>query len=161
MVFGRRRKINRRQSRPAPPDQWTWSEEEAHPAIITRALFDEAQVIAAAHRTASDDLDSAQPAARHDYALRSRVRCRLCQRRMCGITRTSSRYYTGDQDALHTYYLCTHDPANPRHAALRPDHPRTVSVREDVLLGEIRKFFAQRIFGPERHALLTEQLPRE
>jgi hypothetical protein len=57
MVFGRRRKINRRQSRPAPPDQWTWSEEQSHPAIITRAMFDEAQAIAETHRTASDALD--------------------------------------------------------------------------------------------------------
>jgi hypothetical protein len=159
MVFGRRRKTSRRQYRPVPPEEWTWSEQPAHPAIVTRAMFDEAQVIGEAHRTASDALDSAQPAARHNYALRSRVRCRLCQRRMCGITRTSSRYYTGDPDALHTYYLCTHDPANPRHAALRPDHPRTVSVREDALLDVIRQFFADRIFGPERRALLAAQLP--
>ena len=78
---------------------------------------------------------------------------------MCGSTRSSSRYYSGGPDAWHTYYECTHDPANPRHAALRPDHPRTVSVREDVLLGEIREFFAQRVFGPERRALLSAQLP--
>jgi hypothetical protein len=110
-------------------------------------------------RQGSPQVPPHPPAARHDYALRSRVRCRLCQRRMCGITRTSSRYYTGDADALHTYYLCTHNPANPRHAALRPDHPRTVSVRENDLLEVVRQFFAERVFGPERHALLREQLP--
>src|ERR1039457_2745298 len=144
---------------PHPPDQWTWSPEPSHPAIITRAMFDEAQVIGDAHRTASDTPASAQPRARRNYPLRSRVRCRLCQRRMCGSTRSSSRYYSGGPDAWHTYYECTHDPANPRHAALRPDHPRTVSVREDVLIGEILQFLAQRVFGPERRAQLTEQLP--
>ena len=159
MVFGRRRKTTGRRSQPAPPDQWTWSPEPSHPAIITRAMFDAAQVIGAAHRTASDTLDSAQPRARRNYALRSRVRCRLCQRRMCGSTRSSSRYYSSGEDAWHTYYECTHDPANPRHAALRPDHPRTVSVREDVLIGEIIQFLAQRVFGPERRALLAAQLP--
>ena len=159
MVFGRRRKTTGRRSQPAPPDQWTWSPEPSHPAIITRAMFDAAQVIGAAHRTASDTPASAQPRARRNYALRSRVRCRLCQRRMCGSTRSSSRYYSGGPDAWHTYYECTHDPANPRHAALRPDHPRTVSVREDVLIGEILRFLAQRVFGPERRALLAAQLP--
>src|ERR1035438_4088504 len=159
MVFGRRRKPTGRRSQPAPPDQWTWSPEPAHPAIITRAMFDAAQVIGAAHRTASDTLDSAQPRARRNYALRSRVRCRLCQRRMCGSTRSSSRYYSSGEDAWHTYYECTHDPATPRHAALRPDLPRTVSVREDVLIGEILQFLAQRVFGPERRALLAAQLP--
>jgi site-specific DNA recombinase len=159
MVFGRRRKTTGRRSQPAPPDQWTWSPEPSRPAIITRAMFDEAQVIGEAHRTASDTPASAQPRARRNYPLRSRVRCRLCQRRMCGSTRSSSRYYTSGPDAWHTYYECTHDPANPRHTALRPDHPRTVSVREDVLLGEIIQFLAQRVFGPERRALLTEQLP--
>jgi hypothetical protein len=34
-----------------------------------------------------------------------------------------------------------------------------VSVREDVLLACAREFFAARIFGPDRKALLAEQLP--
>jgi site-specific DNA recombinase len=159
MVFGRRRKTTGRRTQPAPPDQWTWSPEPSHPAIITRAMFDAAQVIGQAHRTASDTPASAQPRARRNYPLRSRIRCKLCQRRMCGSTRSSSRYYTSGPDAWHTYYECTHDPAHPRHAAIRPDHPRTVSVREDVLLGEISEFFALRVFGPERCALLAAQLP--
>ncbi len=159
MVFGRRRRITRTQDRPAPPEQWTWSEEQSHPAIITRAMFDAAQAIAEAHRTASDTPGSAQPRARHDYALRSRIRCKLCQRRMCGSTRSSSRYYTSGPDVWHTYYQCTHDPANPRHTALRPDHPRTVSVREDVLISEILQFLALRVFGAERRHLLAAQLP--
>jgi hypothetical protein len=79
---------------------------------------------------------------------------------MCGITRTSSRD-ARIAGALHTYYLCTHDPANPRHAAAAPDHPRTVSVREDTLTEVIRQFFAQRILGPERAALLAVQLPAD
>jgi hypothetical protein len=53
---------------------------------------------------------------------------------------------------------CHHDPANPRHTA-KPGHPRSISVREDHLLEVIRQFFAQRIFGPDRAALLAASLP--
>jgi hypothetical protein len=44
-------------------------------------------------------------------------------------------------------------------AAAHPDHPRTVTVREDTLVGQIRDFFDTRVFGPDRAALLTDQIP--
>ena len=78
---------------------------------------------------------------------------------MHGATRPSTRYYTGGPDVDHVYYLCPHDSRNPRHVAQAPDHPATVSVREDVLLEQARQFFAARIFGPDRATLLAEQLP--
>src|SRR5260370_13649199 len=78
---------------------------------------------------------------------------------MYGITRASSRYYTSGPDVDHVYYLCPHDSHNPRHVAQAPDHPATVSVREDVLTEQVRQFFAARIFGPDRATLLAEQLP--
>jgi len=160
MVFGRRRTTAGR-AHFTPPGEWLWSPEPAHPAIVTRETWDAAQVAGAAHGTARDDTGiSAHPAARRTYVLRSRLRCRICRRRMCGITRTFSRD-ARIAGALHTYYLCTHDPANPRHAAIAPDHPRTVSVREDTLIEVIRQFFAQRIFGPDRAALLAVQIPAD
>ena len=63
------------------------------------------------------------PLARRSYALRSRVRCRICQRRMCGTTRTARRYWAEGPDYAHAYYKCSHDADNPRHAAAHPDHP--------------------------------------
>jgi hypothetical protein len=95
MVYGRRRRIpghSRRPAyRPTRPEQWVWSEQPAHPAVITRPMFDAAQAIAAQHRSAGDDpATSAQPQARRSYPLRSRVRCRICQRRMRGVTRRSA-----------------------------------------------------------------------
>jgi hypothetical protein len=57
------------------------------------------------------------------------------------------------------YYDCPHNPQNPRHQATAPDHPRTVRVREDDLLTVIHQFFATRIFGPDRAAMLAERLP--
>jgi site-specific DNA recombinase len=158
MVFGRRRKTGR-SSVPVSPDRWIWSPEPAHPAIVTRELWDEAQAIGQAHRSASDALASTQPRARRNYPLRSRVRCTLCQRRMCGVTRYTTRDKAADPDARHVYYMCTHDPDQPRHAAAHPDHPRTLSIRQDILLEQIRQLFATRIFGPERRALLAAQIP--
>ncbi len=57
-------------------------------------------------------------------------------------------------------------PATPTPTTYRiparrrlPRHPRTVILREDHLLEVIRQFFAQRIFGPDRAALLAATLP--
>jgi site-specific DNA recombinase len=162
MVFGRRRTTGGGRTRYTPPSEWLWSPEPAHPSIVTRAEWDAAQAAGADHGTARDDDGiSAHPAARRTYILRSRIRCRICRRRMSGITRPSSRYYACGPDASHTYYLCPHDPANARHAAAAPDHPRTVSVREDTLIEVIRQFYAERIFGPERAALLAVQIPAD
>ncbi len=123
-------------------------------------MFDAAQAIGAAHRSAGDDPDaSPQPLARRSYPLRGRVRCRTCQRRMCGTTRTSPRYWAEGPDYANTYYKCSLDLANPKHAAAYPDHPRTVTIREDTLIQLIRDGLAERVFGPDRRALIEQQIP--
>jgi site-specific DNA recombinase len=161
MVYGRRRKTGRSKTRrPVPADQWIWSEQPAHPPIITRAMFDAAQAIAAAHRSAGDDPNaSPQPLARRSYPLRGRVRPDSCQRRMCGTTRTFARYWAEGPDYFNTYYKCSHDVNNPKHAAAHPDHPRTVTIRQDTLVSQIRDFLDTRVFGPDRAALLAQQIP--
>jgi site-specific DNA recombinase len=159
MVFGRQRTLKSGRRVAVPPDQWLWSPEPTHPAIISRATWDAAQAIGAEHSTSRDGTGpNAHPATRRSYILRSRVRCRSCQRRMSGITRTAPRYWDDGPDYGYTYYACTHDPANPRHTA-REGHPRSLSVREDHLLEAIRDFFALRVFGPDRAALLAKDLP--
>jgi hypothetical protein len=160
MVFGRRRTTGGKRGRRVPPDQWIWSPQETHPAIVTRATWDEAQVMGEQHGTSRDDPAlSSHPQARRTYLLRGMVRCRPCRRRMYGTVRPSTRYYTGQADVDHAYYRCPHDPANPAHQAQAPGHPATVSVRQDLLLETARQFFATHIFGPDRAALLREQLP--
>lgn len=129
--------------------------EETHPAIITRATWDTAQAVGADHASSRDDAEpSTHPAARRSYLLRSRCRCRDCKRRMTGRL---GRPYPGHPGYI--YYNCPHNPQNPRHQAAVPDHPRTVRVREDDLLTVIREFFAARIFGPDRAAMLAARLP--
>ena len=84
MVYGRRRKTGRTHV-PVPPDRWIWSPEPAHPAIIIRELWDQAQAIGAEHRSASDALASTQPRARRNYPLRSRIRCNDCRHALSGV----------------------------------------------------------------------------
>ena len=160
MVFGRRRTQGGKRGRRVPPDQWIWSPHETHPAVVSRVTWDAAQVMAEAHGTSRDDPAlNTHPQAHRTYLLRGRVRCRPCRRRMYGITRPSTRYYASAADVDHTYSLCPHDPANPAHQAHAPDYPATVSVREDLLIEHAWQFFAARVFGPDRAALLREQLP--
>jgi len=80
------------------------------------------------------------------------IRCRACQRRMCGRSRTSS---TG---AIYIYYRCPHDPGNLRHIAAHPDHG-PVSVREDHMIDGLTRFLDQYVFGYDRAALLADLLP--
>jgi site-specific DNA recombinase len=155
MVYGRRHCARGKHGYTVPQEQWVWSPEPTHPAIITRQVWDTAQGIGAEHASARDDTEpSTHPAARRSYLLRSRCRCRDCKRRMTGRL---VRPYTGHPGYI--YYDCPHNPLNPRHQAAAPGHPRTVRVREDDLLTVIRQFFATRIFGPDRAAMLAERLP--
>ena len=157
MVYGRRhRSGGGKRGRAMPQQQWIWSPEQAHPAIITREVWDAAQGIGAEHASARDEPATlaSHPAARRSYLLRSRCRCRNCKRRMRG---TLGRPYPGHPG--YVYYACPHNPGNPRHQAQAPDHPRTVKVREDDLLTVIREFFATHVFGPDRAAMLAARLP--
>ena len=151
-VFGRRRR-----GRPVPVDQWHWSPVPAHPAIIDRPTWDAAQAAGAEHGSTRDgDEPNSHPATRRTYLLRSRVRCKLCQRRMCGITRTHrERGPHGD----YTYYICQFDPDNPRHAATVPGHPRTVAARQDLLLQTLRDGLGAYALAPGRAGRLAELLP--
>jgi hypothetical protein len=45
-------------------------------------------------------------------------------------------------------------------AARQPEHPASVLVRGDVLLGGVLEFFARRLFSRQRRALLVQDLPK-
>ena len=127
------------------------------PADHRPATWDAAQAAGAEHGSTRDgDEPNPHPATRRTYVLRSRVRCKLCQRRMCGITRTHrDRGTRGD----YAYYICQFNPGNPRHAAAVPDHPRTVAARQDLLLATLRDGLGSYALAPGRAARLAELLP--
>jgi hypothetical protein len=149
-VFGRTQ-----HGRPVPAEQWHWSPEPTHPAIIDREVWAAAQAVGAEHATSRDDTIP-HPSARRTYILRSRIRCKICQRRMVGVTRThKERGPKGD----YAYYVCTHDRANPRHVAAAPDHPGTVAARQDLVLTALRGGLEAYAFTPGRKDRLKELLP--
>ncbi len=121
------------------PAQWTWSEQPSHPAIVSRAEYEQVQVKAAhnqrSRRTATFETT---PCSTPDYVFRSRIKCAHCDLRMWGSRRGATRYY-----------LC--QPAHQR-GEVPPDHPRTVYVNERALLWGITDFLATGIYGPDRVA---------
>ena len=152
MVYGRIRKRNGRRA-PVPPDQWLWSPEPTHPAIVDRATWDAAQHIGAEHGTSRDGTGlNTHPAAARIYPYRGRIRCRDCRRRMCGLPQARG-------SRLYIYYRCPHNPARPSDASGYPDHPRTVKAAETRLDEIAGRFFAEHVFGPGRAGLLAAQLP--
>jgi site-specific DNA recombinase len=150
MVYGRTRTQAGHKPRPVPPDQWIWTPQPVHPAIIDRAMWEAAQKTGAERGNVTDP--EAPTRYGHRYILRSRIRCRICQRRMCGIWKPDHH------GGIRIYYRCPHDQGNPRHRAAHPDHP-PVSVREDTLMDALTWFFDQYVFGHDRAALLATQLP--
>jgi site-specific DNA recombinase len=157
MVYGRRRTTGGK-TRYVPRDEWIWSPAETHPVIIDRPVWEAAQDAGAAHGSSRDpgsdgEDTSSHPQTRRTYVLRGRIRCRICQRRMSGTTRNPNRATS------QTYYRCPHQPGNTRHTAAAPGHPTTVAVNETHLLAAVNRFFAERIFGPDRAILLATQIP--
>jgi len=150
MVYGRVR--NRNGHRVAvPPDQWLWSPQPVHPALIDRDTWEAAQRIGAEHGTSRDGTGlNTHPAATRTYAYRGHIRCKDCRRRMGG------QAYGRTQTV---YYQCPHNPARPKEAADHPGHPRTVKAPETRLDQITGLFFATHVFGPSRAALLAAQLP--
>jgi len=149
MVWNRRAKGKSTGTRRRPPDQWVWSPEPTHPAIITLEQYAQAAQVAADHEGSRDGAaPNRHPHTTRTYVLRSHLRCAHCGWRLCG--RTVKRL---------VYYRCPAVEADPIGVLRRiPDHPKTLYVREDYLLDGILDFFAQRIFHPDRRQRLDDQL---
>jgi hypothetical protein len=148
-VMGRRRhKGGKRVWTPA--SEWIWTPEPTHEAIVPKEVWDEAQAMGMRHGNSRDPETPARRPGRR-YVLRSRLFCSLCNRRLSGKQRaTTARTLT--------YYQCPHDPGIRRHAAAYPEH-RFVTVREEHVLDAITGFYAERVFGPDRAALLAAIVP--
>ncbi|MGI5135497.1 recombinase family protein [Streptomyces sp. CA-106110] len=121
-----------------PTDQWVWSNEPAHDAIVTTKLFEAVQTIRRQRARAHQRQERpGRQGGQRAYALRGRVRCLLCGRKMQPAA-TRNR----------VYYRCE---LKEQEAALHPgpDHPRTVNLREDVVCRALDSWVA-RAFAPDR-----------
>jgi site-specific DNA recombinase len=154
MVWNRR--ASKKGGRHNPPEAWIWSPEPTHPPIVSRELFAAAQQVAPQRRGSRSGVGlNRHPQTRRSYPLRSLVTCELCGRRMRGKLRRKAR-----RDYL--FYACEPPRSVGRQVAAdrQPEHPASVLVRGDVLLGGVLEFFALRLFGPQRRALLAQDLPK-
>jgi len=71
-----------------PPDQWIWSAQPTHKALVDKATWDaQPQRAGADHGNVRDpEMPTTRPGRR--YRPRSRLWCKICRRRMRGATRT-------------------------------------------------------------------------
>lgn len=116
--------------RRSPVDEWIWSDELAHPPLVSVELWDAVQLLLAENQRAA----TRTPRPGRHYVLASRVRCGHCGRQM-----------EGSWNHDRPYYRCQVHPNDPTE---RGDHPRTIYVREDALLPGLHRWIGT-LFDPE------------
>jgi hypothetical protein len=154
MVWNRR--ASKKGGRHNPPEAWIWSPQPTHQPIVSRELFAAAQRVAPQRRGSRSGAGlNRHPQTRRSYPLRSLVTCALCGRRMRGKLRRKAR-------CDYLYYACEPPRSVGRQVAAdrQPEHPASVLVRGDVLLGGVLEFFTLRVFSSDRRALLAQDLPK-
>ncbi|MGY2026016.1 recombinase family protein [Nocardia gipuzkoensis] len=147
-VYNRARvKTPHHPSKTNPPNEWIWSPQPAHPAIITIEQFTTAQTIAPiTERSRSDRYPGApnpHPHTKNVYKLRSYITCAHCGRRLCGKTDSPTRIY----------YIC-----QPPKQTRPQGHPATVILPEDLILTAINEYFNTHILGTSRRPQLRDLL---
>jgi site-specific DNA recombinase len=149
MVWNRR--ASKKGGRCNPPSEWVWSPHPTHEPLVTKDLFEAASPIGH-HRQGSRTAAglNEHPQAKRSYRLRSYVICDLCDRRMFGKTRHNIAYFACQPERQH----------HKGRADWYADHPKSLWIREEILLEAVRRFFAERIFGPHRQQHLRDQLQR-
>ena len=158
MVYGRTRNTGKsqrageRKVRAVPREEWTWSAQPAHPALVSRELWEAAQLVAADHEGVRDPEVPTIRGGRR-YPLRSRLRDAQCGHRMSGTTRAGRR-----EGQSYTYYVCPNNTPNPHSALKCPDHVRA-SIREDIITTAIAAFLDDFVLGHDRAAMLARPLP--
>jgi hypothetical protein len=114
-----------------PADKWLYSEQIAHPPIISRQDFEDAQATLAGRGSKTQHKPHRR---QRSYALRGIVLCGVCNRRMSGK-------WNNDQ----AYYCCRY----PAEYALanKISHPKTVYLREGDVLPRLDDWLAEK-FAP-------------
>jgi hypothetical protein len=132
MVYGRTRNVGKsqrpgeRKVRAVPMSEWTWLPQPAHPALVNRETWEAAQKAAREHAGVRDaEVPTRQPGRR--YALRSRMHCSQCGRRMTGITRTMPGAKGGGTFTFTFTYTYTYVLGHDRAAMLETHLPRTAA----------------------------------
>jgi site-specific DNA recombinase len=134
-----RRARKKGHNRTNPPESWIWSEEPAHPAIVSREEHEAVHARARANERSRQGVPAttARPTAKRDYLYRGLLRCGICGLRMWGNRRRNT-----------TYYSC--QPSHQRSKDIPVGHPPHVYLNEQRLNDALLPFLATALFGPER-----------
>jgi site-specific DNA recombinase len=130
-----------------PPDAWVWSEQPAHEALVSREMFDRANVTAIKRNNVTKAAEGHEQYRKHTYVLRSFLRCGICGLRMHGKVKRGRNF---------AYYSC--DINRRQSGAVPEDHPRAVYLREDKAGEKVVEFLSSHVFGPDRIAALKKSL---
>lgn len=126
-----------------PQDAWIWSPTVVHEPLVDEQTYEQTQVLMA---PASQRTPERMPrsTARNPYLLRGLLVCGLCRRRMQGNWNNSR-----------PHYRCS----MPSEYAVgdRSDHPRTIYVREDLIVGSLDSWLAD-VFSPDRVQSTVESM---
>lgn len=114
-------------------EQWVWSAEPVHEALISMETFRAVQARMIEARRGGKPRQG--PKTERPYLLRGRLTCGLCGRRLQGS------WHHGEP-----YYRCSYGAEYARSAEL--DHPKVVYLRERDLLPHVDAWLS-RIFDPE------------
>lgn len=127
--------------------KWVWSPEPAHEPLIPKWMYDEINNHAQDNKGVRAQQDkTTRPITHHRYVLRSMIFC-SCGRRLYGCQRSSG-----------SYYLCTPKKNNRGRPDTFSDHPKTIYMREKPVLDAVARFFAERVFGPDRRTMLQAEV---
>ncbi len=145
-VFNRRASRSKR-GKVNDPIKWVWSPKPVHQPLIPKWMYDGLNARSQARRgSRADNERNVHRQALRTYVLRGMVFC-CCGRRMFGNLRHER-----------AYYMC--NPRNNNRGC--PDkyqgHPKATYIREDALLDAFTRFFADRVFGHQRHENLAADL---
>ncbi len=125
--------------RKSPAKRVVRSRQPAHPALVSVETFTQTQLLrrsrAAGGMRGKAKLERSNLTSSRPYLFRGRIRCTACERKM-----------QGGAIRNHTFYRCIARTLAPGSAALA-DHPRTVNLREDHLVGPVNEWIGS-LFGP-------------
>jgi DNA invertase Pin-like site-specific DNA recombinase len=137
--------------RRAEPDQVVRSRKPAHPAIVSVEVFTETQLKrkarAAGGMRGRAKLERTRVHGTRPYALRGKMRCAICTRRMHGAVIRGHEIY----------YRCLARSLAPGSAVLAT-HPRTVNVREVDVLRPVNEWLGRKFARPSLDETVAELL---
>lgn len=128
-----------------PPDEWIWSSQPTHEALISRELFEAVREVG--QRRERCRVENKARNAKREYLLRGLLTCGACGRRL------QARFSEG-----RIYYVCAYVWEHGKSEAEKIGHPPKVSLREKDLKETIDEVFYELLFAPNRLTNLKREL---